>query len=153
MRYSTLIAASLLVLVTACVRPVARVHDGDSRRPTRGVVDAQGTVNENVVSYVELLGAGIFLGSINVEYPFTPSLALRAGASPIGVFPIMARYMTSGSPHRLEAGAGVLVSGGDVDFAALSLGYRYQPAGRGVVLRATLYPLLFWPGLSFGYAF
>lgn len=94
------------------------------------------------------------------------------GASPQSdrkiLVPLMLNVLLTGERHHLEAGAGtrvdILPEGWEAR-AAAAFGYRFQPPGKGLVVRAglafdlgeipsgsdwTLYP---WPSLSLGYSF
>ena len=126
-----------------------------------GALDAQ----RNAV-YAELFGNAL-LGSINYERVVVDRVSVRTGLGAVpGMFevgarvhaPVMLTYVAGHGQHRLEAGGGVVLmyvlpySGpdqgyGDADHgfarpeATGTLGYRWQPAGRGgLIYRAGLTP-------------
>jgi hypothetical protein len=133
--------------------------------------------------YLELLGNAAAY-SINYERLLTPSLYVRVGAGyfalaesdseeadGLGLFPIMAGYLTSGFPHKLELAIGIApaVTSGSWDDVGLfasdtdvvgtaTIGYRYT-AVRGFLLRIGFTPFFAseaftpWGGLSVGYSF
>jgi len=124
--------------------------------------------------YVEAAGAAL-LYSVNYEYRPIPELGGRVGFSaiPLCLFgkcnlyvggPLaVTAYIGKGS-HHLELGGGVTLFVGDDDsrFVVPELGYRYEPPGGGLVLRAMFTPLfrmndvkdwLPWGGVTAGRSF
>lgn len=121
--------------------------------------------------YVEVGGNGL-LGSLNFEQFVTDNMAIRAGAmffplhyNPIFTGSIMAVWVKGkkNKPVFLESGVGIGVFSGEafgddhltIPYLTVSLGIRYQPKPKGILLRAGVstfywYP---WAGVSIGYTF
>jgi hypothetical protein len=105
--------------------------------------------------YAELFGNALILGSINYEAMLTTRLSARVGASPFRAFPVMLNYLVPDGRHRLETGAGVLITSSGVAGTA-TIGYRRQPLAEGILLRVGLTPYVergrvgWWAGLSVG---
>jgi hypothetical protein len=140
-------------------------------------LDAQAPAEPRVLSsiFAEVFGNALY-GSLNYDRLVRQDVSARVGVGPFGAGVLMGNYLYGNGGHRLEAGAGVLVSvlsepsahGGENEgplsgqnlLGTGTLGYRRQPPAGGTVLRAGLTPLLgrggqiaLWFGISVGYAF
>lgn len=134
--------------------------------------------------YFEALGNGI-LYTLNYDHKFNDHFGARGGfmivsgqseetneSAGIAVFPLMANYLAGSGNHRLELGAGLLVtmvganleeygrvSEQGVGGPTTTFGYRYQPVDGGFLFRAGVTPFYsggipyLWGGLSLGYTF
>jgi len=131
----------------------------------------------NKLIYGELLGNGIFWGSINYDQRFkkeNDGLGFRLGVSivyPQGgefTFPVMINYLIGKKKHQLELGGGIVYlthlisfnSGDDLSGLAFtgSVNYRLNfdsgyvfRIGYTPIIDKTSYPV--WLGLSFGRRF
>ena len=123
--------------------------------------------------YLELLGNG-GLYSLNYERAVTGPVRVRAGAAAwtaesvwseaktrFRTFPMMLQIVPGSGAHHLEAGVGVLLgrrspesdvgqSGGFVSLIGL-FGYRYEPPGRRIVVRAGFTPFYGYGDSSIAY--
>ena len=128
-----------------------------------GALIADSTLTETRKNsvYYELLGNGLWLGSLNYEriVPFgtNSGIALRAGLSWYeNFFPLAGISMLHGNmKHSIEYGAGYTAfQEGNLVF--LRLGYRYRGIGGLLIRAAPLYSVnqeFFWFGISIGYSF
>jgi hypothetical protein len=118
--------------------------------------------------FVEAFGNTLYGGSLNYDRLVREPVSARIGVSPFGAGVLMGNYLYGNGGHRLEAGAGILVSlrsepsaPGGLDgviscsacetegpvarqslLGTATLGYRHQPPAGGAVLRAGLTPLI-----------
>lgn len=126
-------------------------------------------------AYLEIGGAGV-LYSVNYERMVAPQLSVRVGASFfmlneratsdkifLELLPLGVQYLFLQGNHKIEVGGGGFVgmahSGinrvpGETDRVALwaisgTAGYRYQPSGSSLMLRAAFTPLYFPPIVRF----
>lgn len=127
--------------------------------------------------YVEVLGNGLFL-TLNYEKLLTDKLGFRVGGLVVpiegklsGVGTIMGTAVWGDGNFCMEAGLGVMTIMGeyisiatdDVNSIMLAvtgtIGVRYQPKGKGIVLRLGFTPIaapggvLPWAGAGIGYSF
>jgi hypothetical protein len=170
-----LLAAISLLFAVSTVPAFAQPISGDE------TVDAPLATHS---VFVEALGNG-GLYSVNYDHRFHEDLSLRGGFSfysgvdatygaqvSVLVVPITLNYLAGGPNHNLEMGVGPLlaagsvsdtdvgpVAGGGLAGVTSTFGYRYQPAGGGLVFRIGLVPfysaqeIQLWGGISLGYAF
>jgi len=129
--------------------------------------------------YMEAGGLPAFDGapfSVNVEQRILPRTYLRVGVfyGPVDTdmrlkLPILLNYVTPGSVHNFDVGAGVRWDAVDVEsevHLAATIGYRYQELPRGALLRVGLnfdlrnlsggsdaWTFGPWPSISAGFAF
>lgn len=130
------------------------------------------------VVYGELLGSGLIF-SAHYDFRFAKKQngwGMRAGLGFFGgsgggilTVPVGVNHLAGKGPHYFESGLGFTLASftGDTDFLDESgsllfpsVGYRYQPLGKGLVARVYLGPLVgitegagwfFWGGFSLGY--
>lgn len=128
--------------------------------------------------YVELFGNCV-LYSLNYDRMLTDAVSLRAGfmylasaRETIMMIPLMASYLFGSGNHKVELGAGLLVTNGPAEATEIAsgfalgpwgsvwgtavVGYRYAPREGGFLFRAGFTPtfnVLPLFGVSVGYAF
>jgi hypothetical protein len=122
----------------------------------RSAPSAEENISRNSV-YIEIFGnAGLY--SINYERRFNARFTGRIGFASftselygdntrITDFPLSVSYVTGTNKSHFEAGGGILlgikkeydISSTIVDLIGF-IGYRYQPAGKGILLRIGLTP-------------
>jgi hypothetical protein len=128
--------------------------------------------------FIELGGNGVDV-SLNYDRRFAEGnngfgarlglgLADKTRSEMVLTIPVSVNYLLGNGAHHLEAGAGVTFAiekvdiGGSKSQSAIffipSLGYRLQPAHKGLTVRVFASPMIFsetmfWAGLSFGFRF
>jgi hypothetical protein len=123
---------------------IASWEGNDSILTVRYAGENVGHTRNNI--YLEFFGAGVFY-SLNYEILLDRKLAARIGIEIVEqgvVEPMTITYLVFDGPGHLELGAGVVSPMYDRVYTSpvLSIGYRYQPARRGIFFNVGFHFLL-----------
>lgn len=141
-------------------------------------VDTTAKSTRAQVVYGEFLGSGLIF-STHYDFRFGKrqnGFGMRAGVGFFGgsdggilTVPVGINHLAGNGPHYFESGLGYTFAtftgnedflGGSGSLLVPSVGYRYQPLGKGFVARVYISPLvaieesggwIFWGGFSLGY--